>query len=481
MAQLKQLLNLQWKSFRRNFLKKRQTHRRYFLALFIFLPFYIISYFHFLLDTATNLSHGKTQDFETLALVILAAWTLLPLVSNNTYLPITAPRLNAFPLSTPQLFLVECWGFLLQPVSWVVVSASLSLLVPLAAAAPWLGIPAGMLFGLIGFSFALFLKNSFYEARGFKRLFPAALLGGLVFSVYSGGKKFLPSAWLAAIGGGRKETLFFLLLLLLLLFPATYAAYSVFAKRLKVGEGENFRGEAKLFWRIVSMPGKLSGLFQKEFFYFCRSWNIWLGFIVVGLYLYYLVTVPEVVPDSMFIVVLFVLAPNAGFTLNAFGMDSRGGVERFMLLPLRGWQVLLVKNLAFLAVVSMQVLVFFAGALGRVGWKLALGGIIEVSVVLLILLTWGNAFSIRYVVPVGFYRFFLVSLHLGVPFIVSFFLLHIGVFGFIDMFRADAGVVLWKWLLVLLGSVTVYVGTLFLYGRKLEVTITTLRSKLSPH
>jgi hypothetical protein len=71
--------------------------------------------------------------------------------------------------------------------------------------------------------------------------------------------------------------------------------------------------------------------------------------------------------------VLVVLALSS-YAQCLFGLDGRGGLSRYHLLPLRGWQILAAKDAAFLAIVIPLLLpVATAAGLGAAMVALAVG------------------------------------------------------------------------------------------------------------
>jgi hypothetical protein len=50
------------------------------------------------------------------------------------------------------------------------------------------------------------------------------------------------------------------------------------------------------------------------------------------------------------------LSPSAGLAFNSFGLDTRSGMDRYGLLPASGTAIIRSKNLAFVIIMSAQVL-----------------------------------------------------------------------------------------------------------------------------
>jgi len=62
------------------------------------------------------------------------------------------------------------------------------------------------------------------------------------------------------------------------------------------------------------------------------------------------------VPDAMHGMTMLVALTLSSYAQQLFALDSEHGFERYRLSPLRGWQVLLAKDLAFLLILMVLVL-----------------------------------------------------------------------------------------------------------------------------
>ncbi len=65
---------------------------------------------------------------------------------------------------------------------------------------------------------------------------------------------------------------------------------------------------------------------------------------------------PEVPPDAVMVMSMVVVMSLATYALCLFGLDTSAGFTRYHLLPLRGWQILLAKDIAFFVVLLPLVL-----------------------------------------------------------------------------------------------------------------------------
>jgi hypothetical protein len=110
------------------------------------------------------------------------------------------------------------------------------------------------------------------------------------------------------------------------------------------------RGQRKaLLFGLPNFPGPLNQLFRKNLretlytldFSSARLWCV----AAAGLRLFGRLPAAALMPITM--IVLLALSTNA---LSLFGLDGRGGMTRYRLLPLPGWQILAAKDAAFLGI-----------------------------------------------------------------------------------------------------------------------------------
>lgn len=110
-------------------------------------------------------------------------------------------------------------------------------------------------------------------------------------------------------------------------------------------------------WRsIPQVPGRLGGLVRN---------NARQMFSVLDTYIALLLSLggsayrflsPHPDPDAFPILALLVALALSTYAQSLFGLDSASGATRYRLLPLRGWQILLAKDIAFLGVLLVLVL-----------------------------------------------------------------------------------------------------------------------------
>ena len=91
---------------------------------------------------------------------------------------------------------------------------------------------------------------------------------------------------------------------------------------------------------------------------------------------------------------VIVCALNVNVTLNCLGLDRPAGLTRYLILPIRGKDLFLAKNVAVMVVVAVQLMPLLAIGAWQSGF-MQLGAEIVVAVVLIVAhLAWGNVVSV---------------------------------------------------------------------------------------
>jgi hypothetical protein len=168
------------------------------------------------------------------------------------------------------------------------------------------------------------------------------------FRLRLGSLALSPALWAVAailILGGRRWTG---LIWLVLLFPVATNALALLADRLRPGGIPRWRGPGLL-------PGRLGILVQKNLRELLHLLDTYLALLLAGVALFTLGirgTRPPGLAASVTFMVVLALSTSAQ-QLFALDREAQG---RYRLLPLRGWEVLLAKNLAWLLVLAPLVL-----------------------------------------------------------------------------------------------------------------------------
>ncbi len=106
---------------------------------------------------------------------------------------------------------------------------------------------------------------------------------------------------------------------------------------------------------VPAMPGRLGGLIRKNLREMLQVLDLYPGLVltIVGV-IYRISRKPE--PDALMMLALLTILSLSTYAQRLFAFDSEELHNRYRLLPLRGWQVLLAKDVAFLIVALALVL-----------------------------------------------------------------------------------------------------------------------------
>ena len=102
--------------------------------------------------------------------------------------------------------------------------------------------------------------------------------------------------------------------------------------------------------RVPGIGGLLGELVKKNLRQMISTLDFWCALVLsVATTIYRLVdrTLP---PEAFLLMSLLVMLALSSYAQCLFGLDGTGGLTRYGLLPLRGWQILLAKDAAFLIV-----------------------------------------------------------------------------------------------------------------------------------
>ena len=144
---------------------------------------------------------------------------------------------------------------------------------------------------------------------------------------------------------------------------------------------------------IARLPGRFGPLVHKE--QRSVSWvlDLWMG-LLLGLAAAALslsASLPSTFRQTMFVIVC---ALNANVTMNCLGLDRPAGLTRYLLLPIRGKDLLLAKNVAVMIVVAVQLMLLLAIGAWQSGFAQLGAEVVVAAVLILAHLAWGNVLSV---------------------------------------------------------------------------------------
>lgn len=400
----------QWRAFWRRLRRAGHLNAGNQGILLIFSVLLLTRYLQALRTAAIDLPQGKTRIFESLLMAIFLVW-MFPLTS-NARTSISTRKLLHLPLTLKELFGIRLITLLIPPYAWIILGGSLAICYPIIRAQnPVAGVAAAFLFivfsALTGLTVAQLLSISLWR----KLFFVALVLSGLIISYlvqHDGTGRLLslssslPNALVTRVALGTQSWVALSEIAVLTTLAFVTALWS-FKKSLEVTPKR--RTQKITVFNSFRIPGPVGGLAAKDFRYFRRLLDPYLGVLAAALGSFYLVTA-EVASAGLFqVFLLIVFVFNAASAFNSFGLDNRAAMDRLKLMPVTGQTILLSKNLAFLMIVGVQIapLILLGG--WRLGPLIGVIGIIEAASMAAMYLAWGNWMSVNYPFKMQFFQF----------------------------------------------------------------------------
>lgn len=109
---------------------------------------------------------------------------------------------------------------------------------------------------------------------------------------------------------------------------------------------------------LPTLPGPLGGLVTKNIREMLHVLDPYAGMALAIAAVIFRFSSPKPVPEAMHGVTLLVALTLSTYAQRLFALDFDNGFKRYALMPIRGWQVLLAKDLAFLLILMLLVLPF---------------------------------------------------------------------------------------------------------------------------
>lgn len=191
---------------------------------------------------------------------------------------------------------------------------------------------------------------------------------------------------------------------------------------------------------VPLMPGRIGGLVRKNLREMLSVLDVYAAILVSVSGLIYRIASRAPEPDAFFGIALMIVLALSTYAQCLFGLESAAGLTRYRLLPLRGWEILLSKDIAFLGIAVLLVLP-----------NAALTGLAAA----LLALAVGHHAAVRLPMPQTRWRFMgSPSIGLGIVQTVAMF----GAGG--AVYRASA--------LMILPCAVFYLISVWFYGRELE-------------
>jgi hypothetical protein len=414
MAGIALILRYQWRAFWRRFIRTRHRAQFYFTVLALLGWAFAGILPARLSRAAQELPAGQTSSMDAVLWVLSALWLFV--IVEDTSVSLTSRHLRTFPIGIRSLLAVRVLSLFCSPVALLIALGSLISLWPFVAARHTvLGGAAALLLYALALALGLSVSHVLSVAELRRKLrapvvVSSIVLGAWFFAPLKGTQllrasmAFMPPHLVSAVAvaANPSATLIPLIALIAISAAAGYLLFwsfrrSLFAQPARRAEG---RGADSVLW----FPGRFGGLVRKEQFYFRKLLDLWPGLLlVVAVSVASLFgPVPAIVRQS---IILIVFAFNTHAFKNVLGMDTGAELNRYAILPLRGREVLLAKNVGLAMIVAAQLALLILTASWRSGLVEAGAEIIVAAVLILSHLTWGNMVSVTAPFKMEFYHF----------------------------------------------------------------------------
>ena len=482
MDRIRAVLQSQWRGYWRRVRKAGTLSTNNVGVLVLLGGLLVVRYFQQLPIAASQLANGETTRYLTLLTVVFLAW-LFPVLGETRH-SIATRNLLHFPFTTNHLFLIRVGATFISPLSWIIVAGSLALCYPVTAARhPLTGVLALLVLILLGLFTGLTISHLLNSGLARRLLVGLLLLAtvaaGLLWltqkkEVVTTLTSLLPNR-LAAGAAESSRPVTSLAVLAGVTAVVAFFALRTFSLTLEPQRSQ--RAQSFTLLGLIEVPGRFGGLLKKDLRYFSRLLDVYFALPIVLLFNMYLVgdTAPSAI--VFFIIVGILFLPCIGVVFNSFGFDSPVGLDRYTLFPLSDKQKLFSKNLAFATVIVILFVTILPLTLWKLGIWTSILGMIELAVLCLAYVAYGNWISVRLPFKMLFYRFAsgssIVDAVMGVifgsvPAAVTIYL----------AYNEDRGT-LWKLLLMMVIYLAVFLFSLSRCARLLESRREDIRRALS--
>ena len=415
MAGIALILDYQWRAFWRRVIRTRQRIRFYF-TLFALLGYVFVAILPARQARAADeLSTGQTTSMEVVLWTFCVLWLFVPVEDANVSL--TSRRLRTFPIDVGRLLVVRMLSVFCSPVALLIAVGSLVSLWPFlfARQAVLGGAGALLLFGS-AFGFGMSASHVLVAAELRRAvLAPLAIisvaLGAVLLARGPQGIEQLrlvaavsPPHLVSAVAVAETLSAAVIPFLTLVAVNAAVGGLLFWSFRRSVFAQSDERALGRAADSVLWFPGRFGGLVRKEQLEFRKLLDVWPGLLLVlAVSIASLFgPLPPIVRHAI-IVIVFVM--NTNVIMNCFGLNTSAELNRYAILPLRGRDVLLIKNLGLTVIVAAQLTLLIPIAVWRSGLTEAAAEVLVAAVLLLSHLAWGNLVSVSAPFKMQLYRF----------------------------------------------------------------------------
>jgi hypothetical protein len=480
------IFTYQWRAFWRRVLRTGRV--KFYLTVLALLGWMTaIALPDRLSRAAGELATGQTASMDRLLLVLCLLW--LVVLSEELNVSLSSDRLRRFPLDVRSLLALRLFSLFLSPIAWLAAIVSLLGLSPLLSAAhPLLGILAALCFLAltIGVGMSVSPAPGIARWRG-RRLVGVAALGAVAVAFAPTSARHGAGPLIASLMATNPATLvttiavattpYAMAVPVATLLVSGAAVWSLllwsFLRSLRGGTRER---TARRATSIARLPGRLGPLVQKEQRSVRCMLDLWIGLLLVltAAVLSLSASLSSAFRPTIFVIVC---ALNVNVTLNCLGLDRPAGLTRYRILPIRGKDLFLAKNVAVMVVVAVQLMPLLVIGAWQSGF-MQLGAEIVVAIVLIVVhLAWGNVVSVFEPRRTAPYRF--ASAADPLTALVSVLIGSTPGVAVIVLLRSDSRVTALAIAAIVLLAMAAYYSSLRYAGRSFERRIEIISSRLA--
>jgi hypothetical protein len=107
-------------------------------------------------------------------------------------------------------------------------------------------------------------------------------------------------------------------------------------------------GRTPMWRRVPGIPGPLDQLVRKNLREILSTLDFYCAAILALSVVAWRLFGPALAPEALMAMTVLTVGALSSYAQALFGLDGEGGLSRYHLLPIRGWQLLLAKDIAFL-------------------------------------------------------------------------------------------------------------------------------------
>lgn len=483
MARVATIVRWQWVAYWRRFKRGGQLNAGNQGILFLLACVLLVKYVQLLRVASVEFSSGRTAGFENLLIGIFVA-LMYPVAGNALLTP--SQRLLHLPLTIRELLGIRVLSLLIPIYSWMIVAATVGLFFPLLRAPhPFAAALTTALFIIFSCCLGLTVSHLIQISRGRKLLLLLLLVlaltaGPLLIFTNSRSERIAlilslsPIRLVASTAVASASWTNFLIPAVLAVLSFWFAISSF---RWSLMAGPPSYSQAAPLFGALKFPGRLGDLVTKDLRHFRRLLDPYFGLLIAGLCGSYLIMGDAPVLELFWPFLLFFFLLNSSLAFNFFGFDQRPAFDRYKLLPSSGRMIILSKNLMFVTITGVQVLVLLVLTAWRLGWLLTALTALEVAILILAYMTWGNWLSVRYPVKLQFYR--IASGGPLVEIILGLCLANVPAVACLYLLLSNQTGVIWKMGLITLLCSALYFASISWCGKYFERQTDKIRNQLA--